>query len=258
MALQSLVLCQDQEVLRLVRSILQDLGVGLEACAEPDDALARLAQRKFEVVVVDFQTTLGDPEMLTTLRQTKSNATSIFFLIGPQVEELRSGLELGADFVIQRPISLEQAWRSFRAARNLMEREQRRYYRAPLEAGVRLRLAEAHELDATAVNLSLGGLAIQSPQPLPAGQNMGARFALPGSGAVIEAGAEIAWTDPRGCAGLRFLEMSADCQRELEQWLAERVERREFAFVSVTPDGQRLGASLFRDPSLQERALRGF
>ncbi|HEV8522883.1 MAG TPA: PilZ domain-containing protein [Terriglobales bacterium] len=252
MALHSLLLCNDPETLRLVRSILSDLGIGVDLCPEPGPMMEKLARKKYEVVIMDCKATPRVAELLAELRASKSNRTSITYLIGHEAQDLDSALEQGADFVLPRPLVLGDAWRALRTARNLMEREQRRYYRARTDMPVHLLLGNAEEIRASAKNLSAGGMSVLCPQPLLAREIIGVRFIVPGRQTLIEADAEIAWADDEGRAGICFLQMPNEAQDLLDRWVAERVEEHEFAFVSVTPSGKRLGAARFPNPGLPE------
>lgn len=252
MALQSLLLCHDKEVLRVVRSILHDLGIGQEVCFQPAQVVQHLQRRKFEVVVVEADAP-GALQVLRELRCSKSNRQAIAFLIARDAAQVPAAFHMDADFVLPRPLALEEAWRAFRTARQLMEREQRRYFRGPAEVPVELRLGDERVLTGAACNLGSGGLALQTSERLHPGTALRLSFPVPGGQALIEALAQVAWSDAQGRAGLHFVSMSRECQKELQRWVAEKLEQREFAFVSVTPRGERR----FLDAGLQERALLG-
>jgi CheY-like chemotaxis protein len=254
MALHSLLLCKDPETLHLMRIVLSDLGIGVDLCSEPGPMMEKLARKKYEVVIMDCKATSRVAELLAELRAGKSNRTSITCLIGLETQDLDGALDQGVDFVLPRPLVLGDVWRALRTARNLMEREQRRYYRARTDIPVHLLLGNADEIRANAKNVGEGGMSVNCGQPLLAREIIGVRFLLPGRQTLIEADAEIAWADDEGRAGVCFLQMSNEAQDLLERWVAERVEEHEFAFVSVTPSGKRLGAARFPGASLPEPA----
>lgn len=242
MALQSLVLCNDQEVLRQIRTILHDLGIGVNLCASAQDATRNLAQQKYELAVVDCKAG-GTPEVLRSLRQSGANGAAVACLIGPDPQDLDSARDLGTDLVIPRPFALEQAWRSLRTARSLMEGEQRRYFRAPVSVPTRLVLADGREFAAKTRNLSLRGLALEAPIHLRAGDAVGLEFTLPGQSRAIEAEADIVWADDSGHAGMRLAQLAPGCIQPLESWINDRCHEHEFAFVGR--GGQAEPASFF-------------
>ncbi len=67
---------------------------------------------------------------------------------------------MGANFVLQKPITTAGTLRCFNTAMSFMVREKRRYFRCPLEMPVKLVFKQGEELKATATNLSEGGMAI--------------------------------------------------------------------------------------------------
>ena len=73
-----------------------------------------------------------------------------------------------------------------------------------------------------------GGIAIRTGEQLDAADLLRLRFDLPETNSFVEARGEIAWSDERGHAGIRFTEISDRLQRNLEQWLAAKY------FVEVT------------------------
>jgi transposase-like protein len=101
--------------------------------------------------------------------------------------------------------------------------QQQRYFRAMIEIPVAL-LVDGREIQATTVNISSGGLAVQSAAVLDHGASVEASFTLPGMSNPIEARMKLAWTAPEGLAGLSIVEIHPALQRELQQWLAEKAD----------------------------------
>jgi two-component system, response regulator FlrC len=107
------------------------------------------------------------------------------------------------------------------AALGMLSARQQRYFRASIEIPVFIQLAE-QRLEATSVNISSGGMAIHSPEPIAHGSVMQVSFTLPGNSTVMEVKGKLAWTGPDGLSGLGFVDMHPAFQRELHQWLLER------------------------------------
>jgi len=110
---------------------------------------------------------------------------------------------------------------------------QQRYFRVTMEIRVTLTLG-GKQIEATSVNLSSGGVAIQTPVPIAHGESLEISFPLPETNTVIEARAKLAWTSPGGLAGLSFEEMHPALERELQQWLLER--SRDEGWTDTSPD----------------------
>jgi len=99
--------------------------------------------------------------------------------------------------------------------------QQERYFRAMVEIPVVL-LADGQEIQAKTVNISSGGLAIQTPIPLAHGSSFECSFTLPDLPNPIEAKMKLAWSGPEGLAGLSIVEIHPALQRELQQWLLSK------------------------------------
>ena len=107
--------------------------------------------------------------------------------------------------------------------------QQQRYFRVSIELPVTIKDADAAEITATTVNVSSGGIAIQSPARLKHGSMMEVSFLLPGTAAPLQANARLAWTSPGGMAGLSFLDLHPAFARELQTWLLERAREEGWA-----------------------------
>src|SRR5512142_2919397 len=101
---------------------------------------------------------------------------------------------MGANLALQKPISMDRAVRSLRAAHVLVVSERRRFYRHKIEMPVTV-MIETTEIQATATDLSEGGLALRVTSPLPVGSPVQVRFKLPGSNDWISANALVVWAD---------------------------------------------------------------
>src|SRR5579864_3433541 len=131
---------------------------------------------------------------------------------------------MGANFVLQKPISALNASRCFNAALNFMVRERRRYFRQPVKMLVKVLLGE-QQLKATSTNISEGGIALLLHQALPKGATPRLQFMLPETREVLEMESEIAWVDTKGLAGLRFSNIPQSSQQVLEVWLNDQMEK---------------------------------
>lgn len=99
--------------------------------------------------------------------------------------------------------------------------QQQRYFRVTVAVPVTFNVG-GQSIEATSVNLSTGGVAIQTPAVIGHGETLDISFPLPDTNSIIEAKAKLAWTSPGGLAGLSFVEMHPALERELQQWLLER------------------------------------
>ena len=164
----------------------------------------------------------GGLRVLEVLRKAPSNRNSVTFAILNGTTTTNQAFQMGANFVLQKPISTLNATRCLSAALNFMIREQRRYFRHPVELPATLDFGEGKKLKATLTNISEGGMAIFFRGKLAPASLSSISFKLPGAATPLEPKVQVAWMDESGRAGLRFVEMAKDAKELLNRWLAEQ------------------------------------
>jgi CheY-like chemotaxis protein len=227
MPLESLLVSRDPQVVSILRQTLDKFSIELEVCEGASSGKEILSSEKFDAIVVDCDDLQGGLDMLEGLRQGQTNKTSIKFAILNGVTTTQKAFELGANFVMQKPISALNSMRCFTAALGLMERERRRYFRLPIEMAVLMIFGEGQEFKVATTNLSEGGMAITFRGKLPQSRLSRIVFSLPGGEAVTECKAQVAWVDGGGRAGVRFLDMAPNPKQKLGTWLEEQMKRQE-------------------------------
>lgn len=221
MGLKSLVLCSDDKVVRVLRRVLGDLDIEVELCPNADSALRKLTRQRFEAIIADCSDD-GAFEVLKSARNAPCNKQAVAVAIVEPVVGLKAVFEIGAHFVLYRPVSIERAKSSFRAARALMKSERRRNARVAVQIPVVLRSTQAGgNMKVMTIDLSEGGMAVELPREhRPRGQWQIA-FTLPGTSSALEVPAEFAWEGSSKQAGLRFLQIAPDATRQLKEWLKQ-------------------------------------
>lgn len=233
MTLESLLLSQDVDVVRVLRPTLEKLSIDVEVCREARKASEILISEKFDAVIVDCDDLPGGRAILECLRATPSNRNSVAFaVLNGKKTTTQEAFGMGVNFVMQKPISSLNASRCFHAALSFMERERRRYYRQPVKTLVKVVL-EGKEIKATSSNVSEGGMAIMVRQALPKDASPRLQFTLPDSNASFDLEAVVAWADSSGLVGLRFLHVPQSSQQLLDQWLSQQLEKQAQAAVDL-------------------------
>jgi hypothetical protein len=138
------------------------------------------------------------------------------------ITSLETAFALGANFVLDKPLCPELSARSVRAARGLILRERRRYFRYPVDLTVSLTPASGPSLYARATSLSEEGLSVELLHPLPVGSSVEIRFDLPATSTIVEARGEVAWYQDQ-CTGIRFQEILQMSKTSFRKWLAENM-----------------------------------
>jgi len=221
MSLKSLVLCSDEKIVRVLRRVLGDLEIDVELCADSDSALRKLTRQRFEAIIVDVMDD-GATEVLRSARTAPCNKQAVAVAIVEPIIGLKAVFEIGAHFVLYKPVSIERAKTSFRAARALMKSERRRNARVAVQIPVVLRsTGVGSNMKVTTVDLSEGGMAVSLPNRRRPNGRWQIAFTLPGTETALELPAEFAWEGLRDQAGLRFRDISPEATRQLQEWLKQ-------------------------------------
>ena len=227
MSLKSLVLCSDEKIVRVLRRVLGDLDIGVELCADADSALRKLTRQRFEAIIVDV-TDDGASEVLRSARNAPCNKQAVAVAIVEPIIGLKAVFNIGAHFVLYKPVSSERAKSSFRAARALMKSERRRNARVAVQIPVVLRSPEAGgNMKVTTIDLSEGGMAVNMPNKRRPTGRWQIAFSLPGTEATLELPAEFAWEGTSAQAGLRFQQISPEATQQLREWLKQNSPEEE-------------------------------
>jgi ActR/RegA family two-component response regulator len=224
MPLESLLLSRDPEVIRVLQPALEKLSIDVEVCRGVSSGEEILRTEKFDAVIVDCDDLQGALSVMGGLRKSASNKNSVTFAILNGSTTTQQAFQMGANFVLQKPISALNAMRCFSAAVNFMMKERRRYFRHPVEMSATLSFGEGKRLKVTLTNISEGGMDIFFRGPLPEGCVSTVSFQLPGAATPLEPRVQIAWMDDSGQAGLRFIDLSQDLRTQLDAWLAEQCQ----------------------------------
>ena len=81
MNLESLLVCRDADVVRVLRPTLEKLAIEVEVSAAARSGAEILTSAKFDAVIVDCDDLQGGVDVLRSLRQNASNKTSVSFAI---------------------------------------------------------------------------------------------------------------------------------------------------------------------------------
>jgi DNA-binding response OmpR family regulator len=218
MELRALLLSQDTEMIEILQLALEDLGIGAEVYSTAPWAGEDIADHRFDAVIVDFDVPTAD-QFLRGVRKSPSNNHSLTFAIVNREIGLPAAFAVGANLALQKPITLESARNSLRAAYGLIMQERRRYFRYAFETLVMISPDEHTSIVGTSINVSEGGMALKSDRELQLNGVVKLAFSLPGVKGEIDARALVVWKDPMGHAGIRFEKLSSTNREKLSEWL---------------------------------------
>lgn len=112
MDLRAMLLCSDERIERVLRRTLGDLEIGVEHCTSAEVALSQMHRERFEAIIVDCAGP-GAVEVLRNCRAAPHNLRAVAVAILDPDSGLRSAFELGATFVLYKPVTIERPSQAF-------------------------------------------------------------------------------------------------------------------------------------------------
>lgn len=238
MPLKALIICSDSQLLQLAVPVFEEACIDTDVCTAPAHGQRLMHREKYDAVMIDCAAE-DSAAILAKSHDYAFNRTSLVFALVSGSIEAREAVRLGANFVLEKPLTREWLLRSLRAAYGLMISDRRRCFRHPVELTVWISTDGIPELPAMTMNVSQGGMSVRSAIPIGQKGKIILKFQLPGGGRALTARAEIRWTRA-DLLGIEFTAMSRSDRNELASWLGERFDEnvgpsRSPASIHATP-----------------------
>lgn len=237
MTLSALLVCVEEAPAQVLRRVLEELSIRVESCPDFVRAGVRLAQERFDVVIVDGE---SSKEVIALLRETQLSRRNDGTLavtvvaVGGQ-ESIREMFSLGVNFVLYKPVAYERALSSLRAARAVMRKEKRKNARAAVHTQATIDYANVEQERATLIDLAQDGMSVQFGKKVPPTSKVYFQFKLPGQVLGIRLSGQVVWQDWGGRAGIQFVDVPKTSRRLLTDFLAVNVpSERPQQFPDVT------------------------
>jgi len=218
MNLQALLVTKDDDAAEILSRVLASFAVSVERFSEIEIALQRLGEQRFDGLIVDFDEPETARHLLQSAYLCKPGAMITIALVRDE-GTLREILQNGAKFILHKPVSAEQATATVRAVTAMLRRERRRSFRVPVQAPVQVTVSTGEPLEGIMLDLSQTGMDVLVAQPLLPSALIALQFSLPDGSAEIDAHAEVAWANPNGQSGVRFVDLSESQAEHLKTWL---------------------------------------
>jgi CheY-like chemotaxis protein len=237
MAIDALIVSRDPDLINVFRNVMEDAGINVQESTAAGDSMSRLAKHRYDAVVVDCEGVPDGADVIEALRKGRSNKTSIAFaVLGADSKHSKVVSEVGATFVLHKPISTETVLRSMKASHGLILRERRRYLRHSVETHAHLQVGKHGELQVAVTDISEGGAAIQIPYKDQLSGEGTMRLLLPDTKEMLSGKIEVMWCKPSGEAGIRFVQLTKESKKILGDWLGSRADvaglAREFKMAN--------------------------
>jgi DNA-binding NarL/FixJ family response regulator len=232
--------CSDEASAQVLCRVLEELSIHVESCPDFARAGIRLAQQRFDVVIVDGP---SNNEVVSLLRETRvsrlNDATLAVAVVAGQ-DSIREVFALGVNFVLYKPVAYDRALSSLRAARAVMRKEKRKNARASVHAQATIDYANVEQEKATLVDLASDGMSVQFGKKLPPTSKVYFQFKLPGQNTSVRLSGQVVWQDWNGRAGVQFVDVPKTSRRILTDFLTvnlpKECEQEQLPDVTVEVD----------------------
>jgi len=218
MTFQALLISKDDAAAAVLAPVLSGAGVSMGCCGYPE-GICRLTEEKFDAVMVDFDDPHSAALVLQNAHQASSGNHAVTVALLSDRTKVRSVVGQGANFVLYKPLSQPDVEAGLRAAIALIKRERRRSFRVPVQVPVQMRVEHGPEIEAILLDLSEDGMDILAAQPLCPAAAVAARFSLPDGKTDVQTVGEVAWANPNGQAGVRFVDLPENLRTTLKAWV---------------------------------------
>ena len=225
MNLKSLLVSSDERTVRILRRVLSDLEIDVEHCSATDDAIRRITRQRFEAIIVDGANAEEAGNVLRGAKAAPVNKRALGIVLVEAPVGLKGGFEMGAHFVLHKPLAVERAKASFRAVRALMKRERRLQLRVAVQIPVACFGSARYK--AKTLDLCEGGMAIQFSGRVAKESPLRFSLELPGTSEALEIYGELAWEGNGDQAGVRFKDATDEQSKILRQWLNSQLSEPE-------------------------------
>jgi CheY-like chemotaxis protein len=217
MPLQALIVSADLRDNRLLRELLQELHVETDTCDAVAKAACILVKKAVDAIIVD-----GDlPGVLELINAQISKEGQerprIMAILGGH-ESSQRAFEIGAHFVLYKPVSRERSLVSLEHAFRAGGKERRDADRRPIYLPTRVSSPVMEEAPVTLHNLSPTGTTIVARKPLPPDSKLYFEFQIPGQKATVRLSGNVVWQDVQGRAGIKFASVPTASRKALDQW----------------------------------------
>ncbi len=103
-----LLVDDDSAILELVTDVLTESGLNVTALSSGEEALDRLSKERFDLVILDIM--MGGISGLEVCQQVRSSVSCpiLFLSAKNEIQDIVTGLGLGADDYITKPFALEE------------------------------------------------------------------------------------------------------------------------------------------------------
>lgn len=124
MSYKALLFCSEESTGRVIAQVLNELEFQGEPCNEPFAAVKMLTSARTDVMVIDCSNEQDAALLVKSARNSAYNQQALFVALVDGKSGVSHAFRLGANLVLTKPVSLEQAKSTLRMARGLLHKNE--------------------------------------------------------------------------------------------------------------------------------------
>jgi CheY-like chemotaxis protein len=226
MSLKILVVDDEPAVCKLLKSILEALGIETLALTDSREAARRVESEKFDGIVLDARMPHMDGFELTRhvrTHPTNRDAPVVMITASDDIATMRQAFRAGISFFLGKPFTQDKVYGLFRVARGPMLREKRRHARLPYRTAVTCTFRE-QKYTVTSLNVCEGGMALESAAGAPVGEILELEFRLAGFPEPLRLRGKVIRKGPPDRTAVQFLDLPESDREALQDFIAGKVK----------------------------------
>jgi CheY-like chemotaxis protein len=204
----------------LIQEVLRTVDIESLVLTHSGQAVTCLAREKFDAVFLDMRMPAPDGiELTQKIRSGGLNVSTPIMMITGEDERALLGraFEAGANYFLYKPVDRHAILRLVRATKDSIEHERRRFRRIKVSCNVSIESGNTH-LKGTTLDMSIGGMFVQSSGVLPMGTVAQVTVHVP-SGPPLTFAARVLRVAGADCMGMQFENVSPALSKSLQEFL---------------------------------------
>ncbi|MGH9700226.1 MAG: response regulator [Candidatus Acidiferrales bacterium] len=216
-----LVVDDDPLNCELICEILRSAGMEANSLTSSTEAAGHLTREKYHAVFLDMRMPPPDGvELARLVRSSRVNASTVIVMITGEDERtlVKRAFDAGVEFFLFKPIERNKLLKLIRVAGGSIERERRRFARVRLRCRVSME-SDKGRLEGTTVDISLGGVLVQSHRVFPPNTLVMVSLELEAGTAPLRSRARVVRAVGTDSMGVQFETLGADESMHLQEFL---------------------------------------
>jgi CheY-like chemotaxis protein len=169
-----LIVDDDPVLCEFIQEVLASESIQTCVITDSMQAAARLREERFDAVFLDMHMpSLDGIELAKRIRSGGLNqSTPLVMITGEQNQKaMQRAFQVGVNLFLFKPVDRARLMRLLNAANNFIQYQRTRVTRVQVCKGVSIELGE-RQLSGTTLDLSVGGMLVQSSSTLPVGSSV--------------------------------------------------------------------------------------